>query len=131
MPSCGRHAPEGTPPVVPNAVSLESLGEAAPAAMVGVDQGGVSQSVHPRSTLLFGYGPDALVGAAIETLLAQSWRRAHRGHRGRYVADPQTRATGADAELSGRRRDGTEFGLDVSPSLAQTQDRRTGGRGRA
>jgi diguanylate cyclase (GGDEF)-like protein/PAS domain S-box-containing protein len=103
---------------------FESLLEAAPDAMLGVDQGGVIRFVNRQSELLFGYARDALVGAAIETLVPESSRKAHPGHRGRYFADPEPRAMGVDLGLSGRRRDGTEFPVDVSLSSVETEDGR-------
>jgi protein-histidine pros-kinase len=69
---------------------------------------------------LFGYGRGDLCGRTIETLLPDSLREAHVGHRAAYFAQPRTRLMGASLALSGRRRDGTEFPLEVSLSPVET-----------
>jgi len=99
-----------------------NLLEAAPDAMVGVDQTGVIQFVNRQTESLFGYSRDELVGQPIETLVPEPFRQAHRNHRGGYIADPRTRAMGVGRELSGRRKDGTEFPVDISLSSIETED---------
>ena len=102
--------------------NFKSLLEAAPDAMVGVDQAGVIRFVNRQTELLFGYDRDDLVGQSIETLVPESFRQVHRAHRAGYFADPKTRPMGAGLQLTGRRRDGTEFPVDVSLSHLGTGD---------
>jgi PAS domain S-box-containing protein len=101
---------------------FENLLEAAPDAMVGVDQAGVIRFVNRQTERLFGYDRDLLVGQPVETLMPESFRKIHAEHRASYVADPATRAMGAGLELTGRRQDGTEFPVDVSLSSIATED---------
>src|SRR5665647_1383226 len=100
----------------PPAANFRDLLEVAPDAMVGVDRAGLIQFVNRHTESLFGYPRGALVGLAIETLMPESFRTAHRVHRANYVADPKARPMGAGLELTGRRRDGSEFPVDVSLS---------------
>src|SRR5665647_1164952 len=60
-----------------HAVSFEGLLDAAPDAMVGVDQGGVIRFVNRQTELLFGYDRTDLVGQCIETLVPESFRKVH------------------------------------------------------
>jgi PAS domain S-box-containing protein len=62
---------------------------------------------------MFGFDRAALVGQLIEMLIPESFRAAHQGHREGYVADPKTRKLGSASELTGRKRDGTEFPVDI------------------
>jgi protein-histidine pros-kinase len=71
---------------------------------------------------LFGYERGGLRGRTIETLLPESLREAHVGHRAAYFAQPRTRLMGAGLALSGRRRDGAEFPLEVSLSPVETDE---------
>src|SRR5665647_3595622 len=106
----------------PKATRLEGLLEAVPDALLGVDHAGVIRFVNHQTELLFGYDRDDLVGAPLETLVPESVRAAHKVHRERYVAAPFTRTMGADLELRGRRRDGTQFPMDIPLSHTDTDD---------
>jgi PAS domain S-box-containing protein len=85
-----------------------------PDAAVVADAQGLIVSVNGHAEDLFGYPPGSLTGLAIETLIPERVRRRHHDHRARYVADPQSRPMGAGLELTGRRRDGNEFAIDIS-----------------
>jgi len=106
----------------PKATRLEGLLEAVPDALLGVDHAGVIRFVNHQTELLFGYDRDDLVGAPIETLVPESVRSVHKVHREGYVAAPFTRIMGADLELRGRRRDGTQFPVDIALSHTDTDD---------
>ena len=97
-------------------LKFKGLLEAATDAMVGVDHGGAIRFVNRQTELLFGYDGDDLVGRPIETLVLESFRKVHQMHRAGYFADPKARPMGAGLELTGRRRDGTEFPVDASLS---------------
>jgi diguanylate cyclase (GGDEF)-like protein/PAS domain S-box-containing protein len=100
----------------PPAANFRDLLEAAPDAMVGMDRAGLIQYVNRHTESLFGYARGALVGLPIETLMPESFRTAHRAHRAGYFAHPKTRPMGAGLQLTGRRRDGSEFPVDISLS---------------
>jgi PAS domain S-box-containing protein len=103
-------------------VKFESLVEAAPDAMLGVDSLGVILFVNRQTELLFGYDRDTLVGQPFETLVPDSLLMVRPAPGAGFVADPAARATGAGLELTGRRRDGTEFPTDISLSSIETGD---------
>lgn len=85
-----------------------------PDAAVVADPEGRIVSVNEHAEDLFGYLPGSLAGLSIETLIPERVRRRHQDHRAAYVADPQSRPMGAGLELTGRRRDGSEFPIDIS-----------------
>lgn len=107
---------------MPKKLDFEGLLEAAPVAMLGVDQGGLIRFVNRQTELLFGYDRDDLAGRSIETLVPESFRKVHPAHRTGYFADPKTRPMGAGLQLTALRRDGTEFPVDVSLSHIGTRD---------
>src|SRR5680860_326247 len=119
----GEHASRGAA-LDQHAATFESLLEAAPDAMVGADQGGVIRFVNRQTELLFGYDRDDLVGRPVETLVPEPFRTVHWAHRANHVADSRTRVMGAGLELTGRKRDGTEFPVDISLSHIGTGDDR-------
>jgi PAS domain S-box-containing protein len=101
---------------------FESLLEAMPDGMVGVDPAGVIRFVNRRMESMFGYEPGGLVGVPIETLVPESLRKVHTGHREDYNAAPTQRPMGTDLILSGQRRDGTHFPVDIALSHSDTAD---------
>ena len=98
--------------------------EAVPDALLGVDHAGVIRFVNHQTESLFGYDRDDLIGAPIETLVPESVRPAHKVHRELYVAAPFTRTMGRNPELRGRRRDGTQFPVDIALSPTDTDTAR-------
>jgi PAS domain S-box-containing protein len=105
-----------------SATRFESLLEAVPDALVGMDQKGVIRFVNSQSEYLFGYDRDDLVGQPIETLLPDRLWQIYAEHKDVYFADPRARSSGLDLELSGRQRDGTEFPVNISLSHIDTGD---------
>lgn len=85
-----------------------------PDAAVVADAEGRIVAVNSHAEEMFGYSQGSLPGLPLETLIPERVRRRHYEHRARYVADPRSRPMGAGLELTGRRRDGTEFAIDIS-----------------
>jgi len=105
-----------------NATKFESLLEAVPDALVGMDQKGVIRFVNRQTELLFGYDRDDLIGQPIDTLVPETLWQIYAEHKEDYFADPRTRSSGLDVELSGRHQDGTEFPINISLSHIDTGD---------
>jgi PAS domain S-box-containing protein len=62
---------------------------------------------------LFGYKPDELAGREVEVLVPHDQLEAHRRQRRQFQDNPETRLMGAGRDLSGRRRDGTDFPVEI------------------
>ena len=101
---------------------FRALLDSAPDAAVIADADGVVVLVNGQTEHLFGFSRDELVGQPVEVLLPEQYRRAHVGHRERYLREPTARAMGAGLELFGRRKDGTEFPVDISLSGLETAE---------
>ncbi|HVP02092.1 MAG TPA: PAS domain S-box protein [Solirubrobacteraceae bacterium] len=98
---------------------FEVLLESAPDAILLVDARGRVVLVNRRAEEFFGYAPGALVGHEVELLVPGRFRGRHLVHRAGYIADPRTREMGAGLELYGRRKDGSEFPVEISLSATQ------------
>ena len=101
---------------------FESLLEAVPVALVGMDQAGVIRFVNHQTESLFGYGRDDLVGQPIQTLVPEYLWEVYTEHREEYFADPRSRSMGLDLQLSGRHQDGTELPVNISLSHLDAGD---------
>ncbi|MEP7193871.1 MAG: PAS domain S-box protein [Actinomycetota bacterium] len=101
---------------------FESLLEAVPGALVGMDQAGVIRFVNHQTESLFGYDRDDLVGRPIQMLVPEYLWEVYSEHREESFADPRSRSMGLDLELGGRQRDGTELPVNISLSHLDTGD---------
>jgi PAS domain S-box-containing protein len=85
-----------------------------PDAAVVVDGDGRIRAVNQHTEKLFGYPAEKLLGQPIEALIPERVRYQHRRHRAAYAEAPRARAMGAGLDLAGRRRNGSEFPIDIS-----------------
>lgn len=95
---------------------FSSVLDAAPDAMLVVDEQGSITFANRQASELFGLARDELVGAPIEDLLPPEFRQGHRAHRLRYRANPTIRPMGVDMLLRAQRADGSVFPVEVSLS---------------
>ena len=102
-------------------MALEGFLEAAPDAIVVVDWSGNIVIVNQLAERLFGYSRQELLGMQIEGLVPQRFRKHHAGYRDEYFREPHTRPMGEGKELSGRRKDGSEFPVEISLSPLKTE----------
>jgi PAS domain S-box-containing protein len=73
---------------------------------------------------LFGYSPDELTGRPVDVLIPERLFAAHAGHLRRHFAEPQVRMMGGGLTLCARRRDGTDFPVEISLSPIAYGDRK-------
>jgi PAS domain S-box-containing protein len=93
-----------------------TLLEAAPDAMVIVDAQGRMTMVNGQAEKMFGYVRTEMIGQPVEILVPTRSRARHVGHRSTYTHAPGTRPMGVGLDLHGRRKDGSEFPVEISLS---------------
>lgn len=96
--------------------TLEMLLNAAPVAIVAVDERGNIVFANQKLNELFGYERDELIGVAVEQLMPERFHDDHLSHRSRYSRSPHSRPMGLGLDLMARRKDGTEFPIEAGLS---------------
>lgn len=102
-------------------MNFRALFDHAPDGILVVDSRGRIEDANPRARELFGYDADELRGESVEILVPDAVRDRHAANRERYWRDPMTRPMGIGMELSARRRDGSEFPVEISLSAMHTE----------
>ena len=97
---------------------------AATDAIVGGNDEGEIVFFNPAAEATFGYQRDDILGKPIWHLMPEQYRDAHKKGLERYRLTGQAHVIGKTVELEGRRKDGTEFPLELSLSTWETPEGR-------
>jgi PAS domain S-box-containing protein len=95
---------------------LSAILDTAVEAIILIDARGIIKSVNPAAQRIFGYTPDELRGQNVKLLMPEPWGGEHDGYIARYLATGERRIIGIGREVTGRRKDGTCFPLDLAVS---------------
>ena len=101
---------------------IGSYFEAAPQAILAVTSDGSIRRVNGRTEEMFGYDRSELVGEKLEILLPERYRGGHPAHLREYAAQPRVRPMGVGIDLAGRRKDGSEFPVEIGLSYVPGDD---------
>lgn len=101
---------------------FRNLLEAAPDAIIIVNDKGVIQLVNVQTEKLFGYHRSEIIGKRIEMLMPERYQGSHQDHRTNYFGRPKVRQMGSGLELFGKRKNGEEFPLEISLSPLETEE---------
>ena len=98
----------------PTREEFEVLFEAAPNGVMVISDDGMIMLVNKHIETKFGYPQGALIGQSVEVLVPEQFRSTHSKLRSMFAREPQSRPMGVGRELFGRRKDGSEFPIEVA-----------------
>ncbi|OFW43580.1 MAG: hypothetical protein A3J28_00565 [Acidobacteria bacterium RIFCSPLOWO2_12_FULL_60_22] len=104
-----------------NEATIRALLEATSQSILAVDAEGRIVLANSVTEKIFGYPSEEIIGRPLEILLPKTLWERHARHRAGYFSQPRTRPMCPGLELVGRRRDGTEFPVEVGLSYIQTK----------
>ncbi len=100
----------------------EGLFESAGDSLIITDNKGRIVRANGEAERTFGYERGELAGLSVENLIPYRFRQRHQLHRAHYHAQPRTRPMGAGLDLWARRKDGTEFPVDILLGVNRIDD---------
>jgi len=103
---------------------FEKLFETSPDAIVVSNEKGQISSINSQVERLFGYNRQELIGQSVEILVPERFRDAHPRHREAYNSQASVRPMGVGLQLFGRRKDGSEFPVDIMLSPVEAAEGR-------
>lgn len=106
--------------------TLHTVIEALAGGIVVIDSTGTILLVNHNLAGLFGYEPEEIIGRPLNVLLPVRFQPAHNRHIRDFFETPRTRSMGLGLDLAGRRKDGSEYPLEISLSYFDTEIGRLG-----
>jgi PAS domain S-box-containing protein len=101
---------------------FRDLLEAAPDAIIVVDDEGRIETMNAVTEHWFGYTRDELLGQSVDLLVPEAARSRHAGHRAHYRHHPVRRPMGSSLLLDARRKDASTFAVEISLSPVESED---------
>ena len=103
---------------------LRAILETAVEGIITIDERGIVESFNPASEKIFGYKAREVIGKNVSLLMPSPHRQQHDTYLGNYRHTGHAKIIGIGREVSGRRKDGTIFPMDLSVSEVKLADSR-------
>lgn len=92
--------------------------------IVSIDSSGNIETVNDAAESLFGYSREELIGKNVKILMPEPFHSEHDGYVARYLRTGERRIIGIGREVIGRRKDKTQFPIDLSVGEGTIENRR-------
>ncbi len=103
---------------------LRGIVDTAVDGIITIDERGIVETVNPAAERIFGYAAEEVVGHNISMLMPEPYRSEHDDYLERYRRTGERRIIGIGREVRGRRKDGSEFPIDLAVSATNLETRR-------
>lgn len=105
------------------AARLRGIVETAVDGIITIDNRGIVETFNPAAEHIFGYAADEVIGRNVSILMPEPYRSEHDGYIQHYHQTGEARIIGIGREVRGRRKDGTEFPMDLAVSATDLGQR--------
>ena len=95
---------------------LKAILDTAVDAIIAINASGIIQSINPAAVRMFGYQISETVGKNVNMLMPNPWRDQHDAYLQRYLKTGEARIIGIGRQVTGRKKDGRTFPLDLAVS---------------
>jgi two-component system CheB/CheR fusion protein len=103
---------------------LRAILETAVEGIITIDELGLVESANPAAAKIFGYKSSEVVGKNVRLLMPSPYHEQHDGYLAKYRKTGKARIIGIGREVSGRRKDGSVFPMELSVSEVKLVGRR-------
>ena len=105
------------------AARLRGIVETAVDGIITIDHRGIVETINPAAERIFGYSASEVIGRNVSVLMPEPYRSEHDGYIEHYHKTGERRIIGIGREVRGRRKDGTEFPMDLAVSATDVGQR--------
>lgn len=85
-----------------------------PDAIITIDPAGIVESFNQAAESMYGYAADEVIGKNVNILMPEPYRSDHDGYIERYLKTGEKRIIGIGREVSGKRKDGSVFPMELA-----------------
>jgi two-component system sensor kinase FixL len=103
---------------------VRAIVETAVEGIIAINERGIVESMNPAACRMFGYSSDEVIGRNVSLLMPSPHSENHDTYLANYLQTGVAKIIGIGRELEGRRKDGTEFPMELSVSEVRLEDRR-------
>lgn len=107
-----------------DASKFRAIFDAAVDAILTIDEFGIVSTLNPAAERMFGYSARELIGENVKVLMPSPYHDEHDGYLARFRATGEKRIIGIGREVTGRRKDGSDFPMYLSVAEASADSGR-------